>query len=451
MKKRSAVKLLIFTSVTGVIVVLALVFNDINRHLRMTELGQFFRKSTVTDNCSDHMLLLSRFHIQRMMYENRMDDSAADLMELKINSLFAENSLKKEDAHYRMLIPATVPVINAMRYMMGKPPLLILAEEKQNRYLDMAYYYERNSRYDRAISLFADAQNAENTDREKIAGILLHKGFCFAVTGNKTESEKIFRTILAGYSNQKAAPTAAVLLHYIEGFNAETEKTLKEENSAGKAEKLFYLIAYNESLAVLKKIESQAGGEERARIAFFTGRCLESMGERDKAVETYQSIVMKYADTGYAKRANRRIFIAGSMLNPGSKLKELASKNNSLLHDPGFSALQTEEDKITSLKNDSANPDMVKEFQNIITTYDADASPEKADAKAAALIKTIDEKIASDAPPRAASLTEKIFTRNGNIFVGRVEKETADSITIITQLGTVHVMKPDIEKRQPGK
>ena len=52
----------------------------------------------------------------------------------------------------------------------------------------------------------------------------------------------------------KIASTAALLIQYLEGFQKEKEKVLKEKNSIKKGEKLFHLLAYDDSLKVIKNI-----------------------------------------------------------------------------------------------------------------------------------------------------------------------------------------------------
>jgi hypothetical protein len=77
--------------------------------------------------------------------------------------------------------------------------------------------------------------------------------------------------IIRDYNNEEVAITAAVLLQYIDGFQEEISKVMKQDDSIVKTEKLFKLIAYNEAVSVLERIESNSSAEEKEKIAFTRG------------------------------------------------------------------------------------------------------------------------------------------------------------------------------------
>jgi tetratricopeptide (TPR) repeat protein len=428
-------------------------FNDVNIHLRIAELKLYFQKSIRDENSSDHMALLTKMHIQKNLYSSAMTPLAADMMELKVNTLFAQipDETAARESRYKKLIPVMEPVINGIRFMLGKPPVSIADETMRNRCLDAAYYFERNNAYSKAVDLFTKAEKAKTEDREILAGILLHKGFCFAVMGNSPDAVTSFKKVISVYSGEKAAFTAGMLLRYIEGFSDEASKILSQADSTNKAEKLFYLIAYRESLSVLDRVRSTATPEEKARITFFTGRCLESLGETDKALKTYQSIITGNPSDEYARRANRRIFIEGAARG-SETVRDLAKRNNELISDPDFTAMQDADSKLTALQSSTARPELMREFKNIISSYDASyAAIEKNAEELSARSRIEEQQHGRSAQKTEGSGAVKISTRTGNVFVGTISEETSDSIVVTTGFGKVRILKSDIAKRDNAK
>ena len=81
----------------------------------------------------------------------------------------------------------------------------------RNRFLDAAYYFERCGSWSKAAELFAKAEKVAAADSGVRAGIILHKGFCLASTGNIAGAVQNLQTVINDYSGEKAAPTAAIL------------------------------------------------------------------------------------------------------------------------------------------------------------------------------------------------------------------------------------------------
>ena len=425
------------------------VFNDINIRIRLSELNVFLRSSVRGDNSSDHMLLLTKLRLQKNLYERTLSAENAEMQELRIVTLFSRNAQGEglKEGPYGALVPVMEPVLNGIRFLLGKPPVSVSDDELRNRFLDAAYYFERSSAWSKAAELFAKAEKMPTTDSGVKAGIILHKGFCLASTGNIAGAAENFRTVINDYGEEKAVPTAEILLRYLSGFEGETRKILALADSADKAEKLFYLIAYRESLSVLDRIRDN--GREKERVAFFTARCLESLGETADAITAYQTIITENPSGEYAKLANRRIYLCGVSRGSDS-IRKLARRNSAAVADPAFSAIEAEDRRIISLSSVSGR-DMMNEFREIIRSYDATGAA--ADEKAVQL-----EKAAEGAAPAEKKQEQpsrggivKIYTRNGNVFVGRMTEENEKSIVVTTGFGKVRILKSDIAKRESAQ
>ena len=126
------------------------------------------------------------------------------------------------------------------------------------------------------------------------------------------------------------------------------------------------------------------------------------------------------------------------------------SRNSAAVADPAFSAIEAEDRRIISLSSVSGR-DMMNEFREIIRSYDATGAA--ADEKAVQL-----EKAAEGAAPAEKKQEQpsrggivKIYTRNGNVFVGRMTEENEKSIVVTTGFGKVRIQKSDIAKRESAQ
>ncbi len=441
---------LILVFITVSIVALMLLFNNINQEIRIKELKVFLQKSEREDNNFDHIGLVMKYRLARRLYENQISEENADMVEVKVNSLLSEAARKDrvQLREYRMLSIPALHTINFLRFLLGKGPIKDYNDAKSNIYLEVAYFYERNKFYDKALEIY-DKALGEKPDRKTAAGIILHKGFCQSILGNYKDAKGDYNTVIRDYSDEKAAITAAILLRYLEGFRSEAVRIIEHENdSVVKGEKLYKLIAYRESLDVLQKIEKDADPKERSEIRFVKARCMEELAEKEKAVNIYQKIIKEDTKSEYAKMANRRVFIIGSLSESGAGLRERAAENNEVLQDETFKKMADQVARIEKMK--AAGPAATdKILENTLKGFE-EHSPVIDEKKIDSYeeLNTANPSEKGRVKKREKLQTVKIYTTDGNIFVGSVLRETDSAVYLKTMIGKVNIEKSRILKRE---
>ncbi len=446
------------TLVTVGVLSCVVLLNDINRHIRIKEMKIYLQKSNTEDNSLDHIGLVMKYRLHKRIYENQISQGNADVIELRVNSILSEKAIEQKISldQYHYLAMPSLYIINFFRFIIGKNPIRDMEEDKSYLFLEIAYYYERNKCYEKSLEIYDIALNEESYDRNNTAAIFLHQGFCHSILGNYKEAKERYSTVIKDYSDEDVAITAIILLRYLEGFRSEIVRIVKEEkNSIVKGEKLYKLIAYKESLEVLKKVEKEADPSEKSRIKFFKAKCLEELAEKEKAMNIYQEIILEDRKSEYAKLANRRIFITGSLAHNGSNLKELAIQNNKFLKDKIFSKLVDEAAKISQAEDDKGKLRKNKYFQESLNLVEEERPvlDEKKvkhyDMSAIKIEEKPKEKREIEKRPGKKKLDRvTIETIDGNVFIGSIEKESDGAVTIRTAVGRVNIEKNRIKKRE---
>jgi tetratricopeptide (TPR) repeat protein len=432
--------------------------NDITRHIRIRELRLLLLKNVNKESNIDHIGLLARYRIQKMKYEKLINQEEADREEIKVASILTDRLFVRSvpiDKYKYISKPALV-MINFFRSMTGKSPIMDPQDNRANIFLEIAYYYERNSYFPRALKIYDKALSEEKYDRSKIAAIQLHRGYCYAIKGEYPTARKELRKVIENYGHRPVANTALILLRYITGFKTETDRVMRSmKDSLNKIEKLYHLNAPGNAMNIIEKIGKRFSGKERAKMLYIKARCLEELSKKEKAIDTYQMIINEGDDLTYARSANRRIYISGALASNsnGERVKELAIKNNASLNDGAFKRMLQDESKLRDddRKNSWMNEQIsLSQDQNTVLkterikslkNREADSTTKKPVQKRKRpkpLKKRVGGKV------KAKELTVRIKTREGSVFIGIIKKETADSLVIHSILGDVEIPKKNI-------
>ncbi len=444
--------------ITVGIIALMLFLNDINQHIRIKEVRIYMQKSNREENSIDHMGLVMKYQTQKRLYESQIRQDDADLIEMRAHAILAETGASRSVTmdRYRFLSGPSVFMINLFRSIISKGPIRYLTDDPANIFLGVAYYYERNNSFDGALRLYSRALKEERYNMPAIAGIILHQGYCYAIMGNYQVARKKYLAVIREHGDTQAASTAVILLRYLEGFRSEIDRILKKEkDSVEKANKLFTLIAYRDALAVLRRIEKNAAPADRPRIGYITGRCLEGLSEKEKAIDTYHDVVTNSPGSPYSALANRRIYLSGAMATNGAKVKDLASDNNRSLLDPILNKMAGLETRLRAAGKENENALFSRELA-IEELHDPVLDLDKVES----LSRTErashpEDKINIPGAPRAKkkppAITYRIETTEGNIFIGSIRKETAELIIMETMVGDATIPKSKVVSRKRVK
>src|SRR3990172_10938057 len=159
MQARSYRTELLFAAVAVGVVGIMFLINDINRQIRIRELRICLQKTSREDNSLDHIGLLMKYRVYKKIYENRITQDDADVVELRVNSILADMTAAKKVSmeRYEYLSKPSLAVINLFRSIIRKGPIQDIRDDKSNVFLEIAYYYERNNYFARALDIYEKA------------------------------------------------------------------------------------------------------------------------------------------------------------------------------------------------------------------------------------------------------------------------------------------------------
>lgn len=412
-----------------------LFINDVNISLRHDELKTRLLEMDRTERNIDHIGLIATYDIHKKIYENHYSQENADAVEHKVLSRIGMGD-DVAPAVPRAASILSVPalwIINANRMALGKTPLN--RESGRDRFrldLDLAFYYQRNFIFKKAIELYDKALADREIERPLRASILLHQGYCYALAGYIDRARDNYSEIIRSYQHDRSAITATVLLMYLEGFKTAREHVIKSvADPLLRSQKLVNLLAYQQALDALDAAESSAKPGDLPIIKYYKARSYSGLGRTAKAVETHMSIITDHPNSEYAKMSNRRLFIMGTQAGGDNDLKKISVLMNDRLKDPVLSSM---------IADKSGSPM---------------GGPETGDQTMAAVPREFMKKAEKFAReiPRAADGPEILIieTSDGNIFRGVVIEKTESYIAIQTSIGRIDVKKDRITMISPVK
>ncbi len=280
--------------------------------------------------------ILFKYEINRRLYSGLITEAEYDREELKTVSILMQQEEPKSELSTLDYI--SVPAINSLRFLLGKTPITPAKKQKKdNAALSLAFYHENNRR-------FRDAQNIYETfdEQKKQPPILLHEGYCLSLLGEYENATEKLTRIINENRNEEIAATAAILLMYITDFKQEADYIINSSkgDDIETVVKLVQLNSFQNAQAMLDRLEkSNANDEVQAKIAYYRGRLLEESGEKSRAIETYQELILEYYRYEAAKNANRRILVMSANRSDRKEINALAIENNKILNDENFDSI----------------------------------------------------------------------------------------------------------------
>ncbi len=412
-----------------VITAFLIFLNDIVITIRLNELKADLLNMDRQESSLDHISLIATYQINKNIYEKKLTQENADTIEARIISLLKKEkrSGRAVDAsRYKIISRPALWIINFNRNIIGKAPLTYyLAHDEDMAELDIAYYYERNFLFVRAIALYEKVLKNSNLDNALRASILLHKGYCHALAGLNEKAMKDYSTIINNYGQESSAITATILMRYLEGFKQARERVLSSKaDPLLRSQDLVNLLAYEQALGILQQAELNAGPADLPRIKYFIARCYTGMGKPEKAIENYVQVITASPSSQYAKLSNRKIFLIGSRLGGENDLVKISKRLNDTIKDPVLSQM---------IQNQKENPEEAENIKNLVKPKLPEILIEKLD-------KIKEEK---DQPLRAGSHLI-IQTSDGNKFIGSLVEQNQKEIVLQTSIGIVNIKRDKI-------
>lgn len=425
--KKNSVKIL-FVLIPLLIVSYLFFVNRIIISIRLNELQKYLEDTDANEGNIDNIALIATYEIHKKIYEERMSQDEADTAEHKLDSLslpLHSPGIIYGGINTILTLPA-VSLINFNRRMLGKPPVNY---EKNNdlayRELDQAFYYEKNFMFKRAIPLYSRALESNIFNERYRSSILLRQGYCYALSGNNDKAMSNYSKVIKDYSQESSAITASILIRYLEGFRMARERVLlNESDPLLKSRMLVNLLAYEQALKIIEDTETKATSKDIPSLQYFKAQCYSGLGQPEKAVENYLSVIISSPSSPYAKYSNRKLYKIGKAAGGNNEILAVSRKINARLNDPVLTDLITTEKDSDSNRTVSSDPIKIK-------------VPEKLSGKVAEMTSEL------KAP---ADVILVIVTNDGNTFKGRLIQKSSTHVSIQTSIGRVDVNKDRITK-----
>jgi TonB family protein len=329
-----------------VLVVLAILlvsvfFNMSVIDIRFQELDKTLYRIAHQQDINKSLNMLAKYSIIKRRMERGYEDSADYSVESKVMAVIASEFLKDDPrklSAWNYFNPVVRISINVLRLLMGKAQIAETENIKDNQELEVAYFYERNRRYDKALSMYVSILKAKKHTPETESYILLHKGFCESMNGDLEKARVSYEDIIARFADTEASITAWKLLDFINKVDDELTVTRQSKDlSIGYAKKLYLLMDYKNAITVFSEVEKTAKDSGViAEAVFLKGRCHEELGEAALAVDNYRRLLKEYPDTKWAMEANRRVYILGEFYERDKQITQIAMARLQKYRDANF-------------------------------------------------------------------------------------------------------------------
>lgn len=335
--KSNAPELLLLLTMASIILLMIYV-NNVVTYVGSRELEANLLRLSQANVKRDFIGMVSKYKLQKDLYDNKIDDGSLAIEELKVDSIIASrgNLLGAKSEPYKYELLPALFVINAVRFLLNEKPIVLETELRTHPYLDIAYYYERNKAFKNALDTYQKALGSLPGGSDNIPIIQLHQGFCSSIIGDYSAARKQFKDLIKADKNEGVTKTAKILLQYINDMEQEINKVLASNDGAiEKGQKLFKLMAYNKAIDMLDTADPK-NQQELETAQYYKARATEENGDTKKSVEIYQDLITQNPKSNFAKQSNKRILAIGARDPDNGELKQLADKNNQAIGDADY-------------------------------------------------------------------------------------------------------------------
>lgn len=338
---------------------LSVLFNMSIIDVRMQELDKTLTRVSRQQDLNKSLNMLAKYSIIKRRMERGYEDADDYTIESKVMAVIASDFLKDQPrklSTWNYIYPVVKISINAIRLLMGKSIVNETGNETDNRELEVAYFYERNRRYEKALDIYGSIIKAKKHTPEGEAYIILHQGFCQSMIGDLNKARASYEAIISRFPDSETAAVAWKLLEFINTVDDELQVTRgKVEATLEYGKRLYLLMDYKNAITVFSEIERKGGTDDRtAEAIFLKARCYEELGEVSMAVEDYKKVIKNKVAERWAKEANRRIFILGEFYERDKEITRIAMDRLKEYRDENFfdelntfSGVMGEETKVT--------------------------------------------------------------------------------------------------------
>lgn len=438
---------------------------EINYDVQIKAMNQFLKQEELNNENVAHTRLILRYIKQKELYNGSLTRDSLDHDEFIYNrDILPDYNEMKQITQLNTVEKGVVLLINLMRYVTGKNPILISGDNDQLILLYSGYYHERARNYEKAIG-FYNQMLAAVLKREIKGNVLLHKGYCFAMLEEYEKARSIYQQVIKDYMGMGVSTASEILLHYMDEFKKESDSILQnKDGDIQKGEKLINLLNHKVALKVLKDVKG-SNPAEKARLEYYKGICFEELGNKKEAINSYVRSIQSDITNSAALYANRRIYTIATDLPEGSKFISLSRTVGEKQNDPVLQNIDKEYQEMQK-EEPVVLPEPIAEFK--VETNELTVDIKSFDAQIQSMVETVSNiapvitnepvkpevkevkpLVVKPLPEDMVGLKVKITTISNEIFTGVLLKSQYESFIIDTLVGPVKIGKENVKTIKP--
>ncbi|EKR71704.1 hypothetical protein LEP1GSC021_4938 [Leptospira noguchii str. 1993005606] len=225
-------------------------------------------------------------------------------------------------------------LINAVRFVTGKPPIDFEISSTKIRLLEHAFALERNQAYKEAYQAYGESTETFAKGTDESGFILLHQGFCLAVQGEFDYALKDLESVLENNPGTVFANDAEILIAIIQK-SKQSAKEIEENFDSPESRARAYFAKGNYAKVLEEFAKSDMTSAEMKYIQSYS---LEKTGNQNAAITEYAKLAFSNTNKEIAIKANRRLMMLGHYYNAGSEIVKISDKNAERLGDASEAA-----------------------------------------------------------------------------------------------------------------
>lgn len=333
---KTLLKLLLILLFLGLTVLYNISLIDI----RLEEIKYLLGTIAAQEDASNTFGIVAKYELikRRMLYG---EESVTNYeFEAKVQALTSDKQLNNHKNSWTIKayrIPVRL-VLNCIRILQGKKIINPKEDDKIFSVLEIAYFYERNRKYNEALKSYDEILSNTALVPEIRAAVMVHKSFCYSMLSDYGKSKKVYEEVIAMYPNTEAGILSWKLLDFIQSIEREREKLEKTSlNDMEKAKQFYLLMDFRNAIKNLSIfIGNSPSADASVEARFFKGRAHEELGEIDEAVMEYRKIIQVDKSKNWARQANRRLLMLGEFYAQQKQIAEEAKRQLEAYKDQVF-------------------------------------------------------------------------------------------------------------------
>ncbi|RME90229.1 MAG: hypothetical protein D6767_07165 [Candidatus Hydrogenedentota bacterium] len=322
--------------------------------------------------------------------------------------------------------------------------------EKLEKLLQLAFYYETERKFAKAIAAYHLALQETDRDTREYFYILLHRGFCYMILGKEKEAKA---DLLAIIKTKKAKDAFSEYYTNAKELYASLSKKRKGVGLKQKAFQAFSSLNFLKSIDLFSRMLDK---KPSSLSYFYRGRSFEELGIRSAAIHDYKQAIRINHPKRYAMLANRRLYMLGLVYTSDKKLKQKLleeSKKIAKHQKDKLLVSNTTTRKLKQIQNVLPNNKSIPLDESLEKQIDTELKKQQTKLQikpitAERVTQHIDEGKKFPKKHKTKKRIVKVKTITQEIFRGELIKETKKELWIHTRFGRIVIPQKDILEKK---